>query len=63
LPATFQAVVFLGSDSILHARLADGTVVRARLQNRGGLDGADLREGAPLRLRFPPEALRVLAAD
>jgi spermidine/putrescine transport system ATP-binding protein len=61
LPATLRTVVFLGSDSILHASLADGTMVRARLQNRGRVNGADLREGAPLRLRFPSEALRVLA--
>jgi spermidine/putrescine transport system ATP-binding protein len=61
LPATLHTVVFLGSDSILHARLDDGTIVRARLQNRGRANGADLREGAPLRLRFPPDALRVLA--
>ena len=59
LAATVEAVVYLGTDTIYHARLADGTPAQARVQNRGGPAPA-LAPGELLALRLVPEAVRVL---
>jgi spermidine/putrescine transport system ATP-binding protein len=64
LPAVVEAVLFLGTDRVAHARLADGTALRLRLPNRGGRGGSGgLGAGSRVRLRLPPDALRVVAAD
>ena len=36
LPAVVDDVVYLGTDTIYHARLRDGTAIQARVQNRHG---------------------------
>jgi spermidine/putrescine transport system ATP-binding protein len=60
LPATVGEVVYLGTDTIYHARLGDGTPVQARVQNRNGATSPFL-PGQPLVLRLAPEALRIVA--
>jgi spermidine/putrescine transport system ATP-binding protein len=60
LPATVEAVVYLGTDTVYHARLLDGTPVQARVQNRGGPTLA-AAPGERLGIRLTPEAVRVVA--
>ncbi|MEK0083176.1 ABC transporter ATP-binding protein [Benzoatithermus flavus] len=60
LAATVEAVVYLGTDTVYRARLADGTPVQARIQNRSG-PTLDLAPGDPLGVRLVPEAVRVVA--
>ena len=59
LPAEVTAAVYTGTDTIAHLRLADGTAIRARLQNRGGAAGLP-RPGERVGVRVAPAALRVL---
>ena len=59
LPATVGDVVYLGTDTHYHLRLADGERLFARVQNRPeGGDG--WRAGDAVAATFPPSAVRVL---
>jgi spermidine/putrescine transport system ATP-binding protein len=61
LPATITNLVYFGTDTHTHCRLADGTPVVARVPARA--DGAsDMVTGDRVRLAFAPGAVQVLAA-
>jgi spermidine/putrescine transport system ATP-binding protein len=61
LTATIEAVVYLGTDTVYHARLRDGTPIQARVQNRRGAV-APLAPGDSLGIRLAPDAVRMVAA-
>jgi spermidine/putrescine transport system ATP-binding protein len=60
LPATLEAVVYLGTDTIFHARLGDGTPIQARVQNRRGAF-VPPAPGEPLGVRLAADAVSVMA--
>jgi hypothetical protein len=54
-----HGLLYIGNDTVCTVTLGDGTEVQARVQNRQGAVGGIAR-GAPVRLRIPPEAVRVV---
>jgi spermidine/putrescine transport system ATP-binding protein len=59
LAAEITAAVYTGTDTVAHLRLADGTPVRARLQNRHG--ASDLvRVGDRVGVKVAPAAVQIL---
>jgi spermidine/putrescine transport system ATP-binding protein len=61
VPAMVERVVFLGSGIQVMLRLAPGVPLQALMQNDGS--AADLAQGTPVHVHFPPDALRVLAGS
>jgi len=59
LGGTLENVVYFGTDTIYHLRLDDGPAFRVRAQNHGGAR-TKLEAGAPVRVRIPGDAVRVL---
>jgi spermidine/putrescine transport system ATP-binding protein len=59
VPAMVERLVYLGSATQVHLRLAAGTDIQALLQNDGG--PAELAQGTPVHVHLPADALRVLA--
>jgi spermidine/putrescine transport system ATP-binding protein len=59
LPAMIERVVYLGSAHQVFVRLPHGQQVRALIQDTG--DVPAYQQGDPVRVHFPPDALRVLA--
>ncbi len=60
IPATVEGATYLGTDSHIHLRLADGTPLVARLQSSPSGDAA-LPAGSAVGLRPAPGAVQVLA--
>jgi spermidine/putrescine transport system ATP-binding protein len=60
LPAVVDDIVYLGTDTVYHARLRDGTAVQARVQNRHGAV-LPASPGAAVALRFAADAVQVVA--
>jgi spermidine/putrescine transport system ATP-binding protein len=60
ISATVEGATYLGTDSHVHLRLADGTAVVARLQSNPSGDSA-LPPGTAVGLRPAPGAVQVLA--
>jgi spermidine/putrescine transport system ATP-binding protein len=59
LPATITNIVFLGTDTHYHLRLADGGPLVARVQSNPAATGTR-RIGETVGVSIPPEAVRVL---
>jgi len=59
VPAMVERLVYLGSATQVHLRLAPGTDIQALLQNDGGQ--AELTQGTPVHAFLPSDALRVLS--
>ena len=54
--------VFVGSNLQVMVRLATGALLQASIPNAG--EGFDrYRQGSPVSVHIPPDALRVLRAD
>jgi spermidine/putrescine transport system ATP-binding protein len=60
LEGTVETVVYFGTDTLFHLRLADGRPFVVRAQNREGARHA-LAPGDRVGLMLPPDALQVLA--
>jgi len=58
VPGMVERIVFLGSTTHIYVRLATGSALQALVRN----DGADLpyRQGTPVSIQLPADALRVL---
>jgi hypothetical protein len=54
-----RTILYVGNDTICTVALPDGTELQARVQNRRGAIGG-IEPGSPLRVRIPPEAIRVV---
>jgi hypothetical protein len=54
-----ERLVYLGSATQVHLRLAAGSDIQALLQNDGGQ--TQLSQGTPAHVYLPSDALRVLA--
>lgn len=61
LEATVERLVFIGADLQVHARLADGSAVKALVRHRR-TPGESLEAGTTVRLRYDPEAVHLMAA-
>jgi spermidine/putrescine transport system ATP-binding protein len=61
VPGMVERLVFLGSDTQVIVRLAPGELVHALIQNQG--DAPPFRQGTPVSVVLPSEALRVLGSD
>jgi spermidine/putrescine transport system ATP-binding protein len=59
VPAMVERLVYLGSATQVHLRLAPGTDIQALLQNDGGQ--TELTQGTPVHAFLPSDALRVLS--
>jgi spermidine/putrescine transport system ATP-binding protein len=59
VPAMVERLVYLGSATQVHLRLAAGTDIQALLQNDGGQ--AQYTQGTPVHVYLAPDALRVLS--
>jgi spermidine/putrescine transport system ATP-binding protein len=59
VPAMVERLVYLGSATQVHLRLAAGTDIQALLQNDGG--HTELAQGTPVHAYLAPDALRVLS--
>ncbi|HEX2527854.1 MAG TPA: ABC transporter ATP-binding protein [Geminicoccus sp.] len=59
MPAIMRTILYVGNDTICTVALPDGTELQARVQNRRGAIGG-IEPGSPLRVRIPPEAIRVV---
>jgi spermidine/putrescine transport system ATP-binding protein len=59
VPAMVERLVYLGSATQVHLRLAAGIDIQALLQNDGGQ--AELAQGTPVHAFLPSDALRVLS--
>jgi len=59
VPAMVERLVYLGSATQVHLRLASGTDIQALLQNDGGQN--QLTQGTPVHVHLAPDALRVLS--
>jgi spermidine/putrescine transport system ATP-binding protein len=59
VPGMVERVVYRGSGNQIFIRLPNGAQVQALVQNVG--DGQQYAQGDPVRVHFPPDALRVLA--
>jgi spermidine/putrescine transport system ATP-binding protein len=59
VPAMVERLVYLGSATQVHLRLAAGTDIQALLQNDGGQ--TELTQGTPVNAFLPSDALRVLS--
>ena len=60
VPGMVERLVFLGSDTQVIVRLANGEVVQALIQNQG--EAPPYGQGTPVTVVLPPDALRVLGA-
>jgi spermidine/putrescine transport system ATP-binding protein len=58
IPGMVERVVYRGASNQVFIRLANGESVQAVVQNTG--DGTEYEAGDPVRVHFPPQALRVL---
>jgi spermidine/putrescine transport system ATP-binding protein len=58
VPGMVERLVFLGSDTQVIVRLANGEVVQALIQNQG--EAPPFGQGTPVTVVLPPDALRVL---
>jgi spermidine/putrescine transport system ATP-binding protein len=58
VPGMIERVVYLGSAHHVFVRLANGEQVRGLVQDTG--DAPRYTQGDPVRVHFPPDALRVL---
>ena len=61
LPAMVERLVFLGSATQVYVRLAPGENLQALVQNDGAR--TDWRQGSPVSVTLPPDALRVLSSE
>lgn len=59
IPAMVERVVYGGASSQVFVRLPDGQQIQALVQNTE--DREQYASGDPITVRFPPEALRLLA--
>jgi spermidine/putrescine transport system ATP-binding protein len=59
IPGMVERVVYRGSSNQVFIRLPNGEQIQALVQNVG--DNPEYGSGDPVRLHFPPDALRVLA--
>jgi spermidine/putrescine transport system ATP-binding protein len=59
LPGTVEQIVYIGTDTTYHLRLADGTPLVARAQNRGSISCA-VDRGTQVGVHIPPHAIHVL---
>jgi len=62
LTARVERLVYFGTDTHVHLRLADGTALVARVQN-GMRGGQPCREGDTIRVSLPGDALRLLPQE
>ncbi len=58
VPAMVERLVFLGSSTQVIVRIAPGAVLQALIQNDGG--AVPYRQGTPVQVHLPADALRVL---
>jgi spermidine/putrescine transport system ATP-binding protein len=61
LPGLVDQTVYVGSSLQLMVRLASGAVIQVTRSNTGADE--ELRQGDPVLVHLPPDALRVLAGD
>jgi len=61
VPAMVERLVYLGSATQIHLRLAAGVNIQALVQNDGGESA--LAQGTPVHAYLPADALRVLSGD
>jgi spermidine/putrescine transport system ATP-binding protein len=61
VPAMVERLVYLGSATQIHLRLAAGVSIQALVQNDGG--ESELAQGTPVHAYLPADALRVLSGD
>ena len=61
VPGMIERLVYTGPTVQLIVRLAPGALLSVMLPNRG--DAAPYRQGTPVSVFLPPDALRVLRAD
>lgn len=59
IDATVERMVYFGTDTHIHARLGDGTMLTVRQQNRVGGPG-DMSEGRRVGVLVPPRVAQVL---
>jgi spermidine/putrescine transport system ATP-binding protein len=59
LPGLIDRSVYVGANIQVIVRLATGQPILAQMTNTGSRD--DYRQGTPVRVQLPPDALRVLA--
>lgn len=59
LPGLIDRVVFVGSVLDVRVRLATGELIRSLVANDGAA-GIPTRQGAPVSIHLPPEAVRIL---
>ena len=59
LPGMVERLVFLGSTTHVYVRLATGSALQALVRNAG--DPVPYRQGTPVSVGLPADALRVLA--
>lgn len=58
MPGMVERVVFVGSTTYVHVRLATGSPLQALVRNDG--NALPYRQGTPVSIALPAEALRVL---
>ena len=58
LPAMVERVVFRGSTTHIHVRLATGSALQAMVRNEGA--AVPYHQGTPVKVNLPADALRVL---
>jgi spermidine/putrescine transport system ATP-binding protein len=58
VPGMVERVVFVGSTTYVHVRLATGSALQAMVRNDG--NALPYRQGTPVSIALPAEALRVL---
>ena len=61
IPGMVERVVYLGSTTQLFVRLAQGDSLQAMVANQG--DAMPFRQGTPVTVHLPADALRVLSAS
>ena len=61
LPGMVERTVYVGASLQVIVRLATGAPVQVSVANTGGAEG--YRQGTPVDVHVPPEALRVLGAE
>ena len=61
VPAMVERLVYLGSGTQIHLRLAAGVDIQALVQNDGSESA--LAQGTPVHAHLPADALRVLSGD
>jgi spermidine/putrescine transport system ATP-binding protein len=61
LAGRLETVVYMGTDTLYHLRLASGGLFKVRVQNAGPGGGQGLAPGDAVGLELPPTAIQVLA--